>query len=66
MLIEKKRKKTFKLDIFHLSTQNRSDCIIVFSSKFDYFSFMCYVKEWTISPEIIMRQNACCAYLKGL
>ena len=44
----------------------RSNCIIVFSSKFDYFSFMCYVKEWTISPEIIMRQNACCAYLKGL
>ena len=62
----KEEKKPFKWDIFHFSTQNRSDRIIIYLSKFDYFSFMCYVIEWTLTLKIILRQNVCCAYIKGL
>ena len=27
---------------------------------------ICYVKEWTITPTIVIQQNAWGAYLKGL
>ena len=41
-------------DDYHQNLHKISGGIIVFSSKIDYFSFMCYVKEWTITPKMII------------